>query len=92
MREALLNKLLFCLCSVESVNIPFVVCGFGNNMDGRSIDFPTGTLKFSTSPTFENNEGKHFYVLRFPARVYKLENGSAEFNRCLRNLIIEEYL
>jgi len=82
--EQIIVLSLFC----RKVNIPFVVYGFGNNLNGRYIDFPTGTnSKFSSAPTFENNQGSIAMSCVFLREYINSKMGNAEFNRCLRNLV-----
>lgn len=78
--EQILVLTMFC----RKVNIPFVVYGFGNSTDGRMSDFPNDNIVsgFTKEP---GNIGMSHVFLR---EYMNSRMGNAEFNRCLRNMVM----
>jgi hypothetical protein len=76
--EQILILVMFC----RKVNIPFVVYGFGNEDDAFSIDHNRRAVR-----SFSHNVGEISMANVYLREYINSKMGSAEFNRCIRNLV-----
>jgi hypothetical protein len=79
--EQMLVIAMFC----RKVNIPFVVYGFGNNIQGRAIDFPEE--KYVYSNLFSNNSNELAIRGVFLREYMNSKMSNAEFSKVFRNMV-----
>ena len=84
--EQILVLAMFC----RKVNIPFVVYGFGDNMDGRVIDTGIDRYQYRSSdyPCFESNVGDIGMDTVYLREYINNKMSNAEFSRAMRNMIL----
>jgi hypothetical protein len=84
--EQILVLAMFC----RKVNIPFIVYGFGDNMDGRIIDTGADRYQYSSSdvPCFENNVGDVAFDVVYLREYINSKMSNAEFTKAMRNMIL----
>ena len=85
--EQMLIIALFC----RKVNIPFVVYGFGNNINGRRIDFPQeqneSIVLQKPLKIFSTEENEIFFGSVFMREYMNSKMSNSEFSKVLRNMI-----
>jgi cobalamin biosynthesis protein CobT len=84
--EQILVLAMFC----RKVNIPFIVYGFGDNMDGRVIDTGINRYDYRASdyPCFENNVGDIGLDTVYLREYINSKMSNAEFTKAMRNMIL----
>ena len=84
--EQILVLAMFC----RKVNIPFIVYGFGDNMDGRIIDTGADRYNYSSSdtPCFEKNIGDIDFDTVYLREYINSKMSNAEFTKALRNMVM----
>ena len=79
-----LEQVLILTSFCRKVNIPFVVYGFGNNVNCRNIDFPNEGMALNG---FSSND-KELYLSHVYLREYLNSNMKAsEYTRCMKNVL-----
>jgi len=79
--EQMLVIAMFC----RKVNIPFVVYGFGNNIQGRKIDFPEET--YNRFEIFSNKTNELAIGGVFLREYMNSKMSNAEFTKVFRNMV-----
>lgn len=78
--EQILVLSMFC----RKVNIPFVVYGFGDSVDGRRCDYPNEN---AYAPSFETGKGDIQFTNVYLREYLNSRMGNAEFMRSVKNMI-----
>jgi hypothetical protein len=85
--EQMLIIALFC----RKVNIPFVVYGFGNNINGRKVDFPKeqneSIVLQKPLKNFSTEGNEIFFGSVFMREYMNSKMSNSEFSKVLRNMV-----